>query len=385
MASGCLARPSSLRDVTPEPWLALLGSDPRPWLIESSESAARWVALTHLFDLPSEDPAVVAAHANVLDDPRTRDIIARLGRWGDDTGASGHHSPAYQPNLLQLLADMGVRSGDHPEVDRVVGAMLEHQDAAGHFEAFGRPRGSAEPVWSSLLCDAHVIAEVLIRFGFAEHPSVVRSVSRIHADLTDTRQGRAWKCIPDRVSRFRGPGHRDDFCPMVTLEALRLMARLPPSQQPPGMLEVARVSVRAWVVRGEEQPYMFGHGYRFKTAKWPSFWYGLPWVLDTLGRFPGLWEQGSADPTERSALAEMLACLVAYNFDASGRVTPRSCYRGFEGFSFGQKKQPSPLATAWLLAVVRRLGDLADEASRIDVRVLGSSKGGAGTPKPPRR
>jgi hypothetical protein len=27
-------------------------------------------------------------------------------------------------------------------------------------------------------------------------------------------------------------------------------------------------------------------------------------------------------------------------------VTPRSCYKGFEDYSFGQKKKPSPWATA---------------------------------------
>ncbi|MBM3694574.1 MAG: hypothetical protein FJW79_01355 [Actinobacteria bacterium] len=369
--------------MTKEPWLSLVESDPRPWLLESGEPAARWVALTHLHDLPADHPEVAAAHEAVRADPGTRDLIERLGRWGDDTGASGHHSPAYQPNLLHLLADMGLQAGDDPQVDAVVDGMLEHQDEAGRFQAFGRLRGAPGPVWSSLLCDTHAITEVLIRFGRSGHPSVTRAVQRIAADLAPSAQGDAWPCLPERLTGFRGPGRRNDFCPQVTLEALRLFARLPRPQRPPGLVGVARVAVRAWRVRGEEQPYMFGHGYRFKTVKWPAFWYDLHWVLDTVGRYPGLWRAPTADPGDRQDLAEMLACLVAYNFGPSGRVTPRSCYRGFEAFSFGQKRRPSPFATARLLAVVRRFGPLAAAAAAIDVLALPSSKGGSGRPRPP--
>jgi len=129
---------------------------------------------------------------------------------------------------------------------------------------------------------------------------------------------------------------------------------------------------------------MFGHGVAFKTVKWPPCWYGILGVLDTLGRYPALWRGPDARPVDRAALAELVACLVAYNVDADGMVTPRSCYRGFEAHSFGQKKRPSPFATARVLAVLRRFDDLAAEARDIDVLALSSSKGGTGRPQPPR-
>jgi hypothetical protein len=65
-------------------------------------------------------------------------------------------------------------------------------------------------------------------------------------------------------------------------------------------------------------------------------------------------------------------------------VTPRSCYQGFEAYSFGQKKTPSPFATARLCAILRRFDDLTEEIRAVDVLALGSSKGGTGTPIPPR-
>ncbi|MGA3057713.1 MAG: hypothetical protein ABSE70_06715 [Candidatus Limnocylindrales bacterium] len=109
-------------------------------------------------------------------------------------------------------------------------------------------------------------------------------------------------------------------------------------------------------------------------------------VLDTIGRYPELWRADSpaADPGDRRAVAEPAACLIAYNLGPDGRVTPRSCYRGFEELSFGQKKRPSPFATARVLAVLRRFEDLAAEIEAVDVLRLGSSKGGSGTATAPR-
>jgi len=395
-----------------ERWTALLGADPRAWLLESEEPAARWIALTHLLDRPGEDPDVVEAHDAVLADDEVRRYIGALPPWDVDTGLSGHNSPGFAPNQLSLLADMGIGAGDDPRIEELLDAMLEHQDADGRFQSFGRLRRLPEPIWSSLLCDTHAITEVLVRFGRTDDARVTRSLERMAADISETSQGTAWPCVPHAPTGFRGPGRKNDFCPQVTLEGLRALARLPDSRRPANILEVAGVALRAWRVRGDEKPYMFGHGRQFKTVKWPTFWYDIHEVLDTLGRYPGLWSAADAGgerpdlaetkpsgeeapgsgssrgvealPDRRGALAELAACLIAYNFGPDGTVKPRSCYRGFETFSFGQKKMPSPLATARLCAVARRFDDLAGEIEGVDVMALGSSKGGTGTPAPPR-
>lgn len=98
---------------------------------------------------------------------------------------------------------------------------------------------------------------------------------------------------------------------------------------------------------------------------------------------PRVWRGPGSDPADRAALAELAACLVAYNAGPDGWVTPRSVYRGFESFSFGQKKRPSPFATARLLAVLHRLDELAADAEAIDIGALASSKGGQGHALPP--
>jgi hypothetical protein len=67
-----------------ESWTALLGADPRAWLLTCDEPAARWVTLTELLDRPRDDPARAAAHADVLADPGTRELLERLPDWQTD-------------------------------------------------------------------------------------------------------------------------------------------------------------------------------------------------------------------------------------------------------------------------------------------------------------
>ncbi|MCX6029156.1 MAG: hypothetical protein NT169_07610 [Chloroflexi bacterium] len=367
----------------PEPWLTLLGADPRPWLLDSAEPATRWIALTALLDRPEDDPEVIAARRGVLADPGTQALIARLPDW-ETAPVRGHNRPDFAPNLLHLLADMGVRGGDDGRIEALLDALLAHQEPTGRFASFGIAHGGQTAEWGSVLCDSHAIIEALVRYGRGDDPRTAAGIARMAADLTDTAQGRAWLCVPHAVSKWRGPGRKSECCPQVSLEALRSFARLPAAQRPPDVLVAAATSLRAWRVRGEEKPYMFGHGRQFKQVKWPAFWYDAHGALDTLGRYPELWRSPDARPEDRRSLAELAACLIAYNFNPDGTVTPHSCYQGFETYSFGQKKAPSPFATARLCAVLRRFNDLSEEIRAVDVLALGSSKGGTGSPVPPR-
>jgi hypothetical protein len=367
----------------PWPWAAFGVADPRPWLLECDEPAARWVTLTGVSDRPSDDPEAVGARRAVLADAGTRALLDRIPDWTAGGTFGGHDSPKFAPNLVALLFDHGVEAGDDPRIGHLLDQMLDHQGADGRFQSYASERSGEPAVWGALLCDSHAVLEVLVRAGRADHPKVRAGLHRLAADLTGTAQGRAWPCLPHPVTGFRGPGRRSDFCPQVTLEGLRILANAPPHPgelpRPEDLLPVARVALRAWRMRGAEKPYMFGHGRTFKTVKWPPTWYSVYAVLDTLGRYPALWRGGRADPADRTALAELAACLVRYNMSPDGTVTPRSAFQGFAPLSFGQKRTPSGFATARVLAVLHRLDDLASDAAAVEVSALASSKGGTGT------
>jgi hypothetical protein len=363
-------------------WQQLMAPDVVSWLLASDEPYARWLALTSLLDRPADDAEVRETHRGVIADAGVRSLVARLTDWEQPATLSGHDSPAFAPTLLDLLARMGVGSGDFEEVDGTLGPMLRHSDSEGRFESYAVSRISRDGAWSSLLCDTHAITEALVRYGDQDEPAVRVSLDRMEADLADTSLGLAWPCIPSLS--FRGPGRRGDPCPQVTLEALRTFAQLPLDRRPGRAIEAARTLLGVWRNRRESKPYMFGHGVGFKTVKWPSTWYSALTVLEAVGGYPDLWRGPDARREDRQSIAELAACLLAYNIDSAGRVTPQSCYRGFEAFSFGQKKSSSPFATATVAVALRRVGDLADEIAAVDVLALGSSKGGTGRPRPPK-
>jgi hypothetical protein len=360
-------------------WAGVL-PDARGWVAESDDPAARCALLTGVDDVPPDDPAVIAARRVMLADPATADLLARLTPWDGGAPLSGHNQPAFAPNLLTLLADRGLRPGDDPRVDGVLDAMLEHQAEDGRFETFAAPRGGEAPAWGALPCDNNAVVEILLRYGRGTDPRVGRAVTALGAGLTTTAQGLAWLCIPHTVTGFRGPGRRGDMCPQVTLEALRAFSYVDPAERPATLPGAVRSALGVWRHREDAKPYMFGHGKTFKTSKWPVTWYGAQAVVDAVGRYPEVWTD---DAEDRRAVAEITACLIAYNTDDAGRVVPRSTFRGFEDHSFGQKKAPSAFATALLLTVLRRVEDLAADVRAVDVRALPSSKGGTGVALPP--
>lgn len=346
------------------------GTEVLSWLLGSSEAGARWLSLTGILDRDSQDPPVLEAHAATREDPTTRNLLDRVGSWDVDAQVSGHDSPGFAPNVLLLLLDMGIGAGDEPSVERMLDSMLAHQEPTGRFASFGALRRGDDPAWGSLPCDNHVVIDVLLAFGRGSDLRVQDALERLAADLTATAQGPGWQCLPHSSFGWRGPGRKADVCPMVTLEALRAFSRVPASSRPDGLLDAARTVLDGWRHRRELRPYQFGHGTRFRTVKWPPTWYSALTVLDVLGRYPALWRGRTAQADDVEALAEIAACLVALAVAPDGTVTPRSVYRGFETVSFGQKKAPSPWATAKVYAVLHRLDELAARAGQVEVDAL---------------
>jgi hypothetical protein len=340
-----------------ETWLSLLASDPRPALLASDEPFARCVTMTEVLGLPEGDPGARAARQAVVDDPRTRALAARLPDWEAGFSFGGHNSPAFPPNLLRLLHGMGVRAGDFAEIERTLDAMLRHQADDGRFLTPTRAKTGGAVTWAALPCDHFATLEVLLLFGRHKAPELRAAIARVAETFVPTAQGRAWLCVPDPVVKWRGPGRKGDACLQVTVEALRLFGLLPAAERPEHLADAVRTVLRAWRLRATERPYQFGHGPRFVSGKWPPTWYDAAAVVGAIAPYEPAWSGPSAAPEDRQSAAELVAAL-ATAFGPDGLVTPRSCFKGFEASSFGQKKRPSPWATARLCGALRACSSL---------------------------
>ncbi|MFD0523480.1 hypothetical protein [Paractinoplanes durhamensis] len=122
-------------------------ADPRRWLLERAEPAARWVTLTAVLNRPADDPEVTAAHRAVVADAPTRALLDRIPDWTAGDKLGGHDSPGFAPNLLMMLFDHGVTPGDDPRIGRLLDQMLDHRDCEGRFESYAARRASEAPVW----------------------------------------------------------------------------------------------------------------------------------------------------------------------------------------------------------------------------------------------
>jgi len=334
-----------------ETWLDLLPADPRPALLEADDPSARFVTLTGVLGVTELDPEARAARAAVIAAPGIHALVDRLPLWEPGLKFGGHNSPAFPPNLLRLLYLLGVRAGDFPRVERILDRMLRHQADDGRFLTPGGTTGG-EATWASLPCDHFAILEVLLLFGRGSASQVEAGLARVRETFAGTAQGPGWLCVPDPVAAWRGPGRKNDVCLQATIEALRLFSLVPASSRPRQIVDAARTVLGAWRRRGAEKPYMFGHGRRFADGKWPPTWYEASTVLETLAAFPSAWKLKGASSEDRGSFAEITRAL-ASTFGPDAMVTPRSCYKGFEAFSFGQKKIPSPWATARQCGILR--------------------------------
>jgi hypothetical protein len=339
-----------------EAWLSLLPDDPRQALLESDEPSARFLTITAVLGLPEHDEQARAAREAAVADPVVRSLVEKLPDWESDFRFGGHNSPAFPPNLLRLLHGLGVRAGDYPALERMLDGMLRHQAEDGRFLTSG-----GAP-WSSLPCDHFAVTEVLLLFGRRDSPGITPALARIRDTFSQTVQGPAWFCLPDPAVKWRGPGRKGDGCLQVTVEALRLFGLLPESERPDNISGAAKTLLRAWRVRHEEKPYMFGHGPRFAAGKWPPGWYDASAVLEALAPYRDVWFGVTAAEEDIRSAAEIVGALAAC-FGPGGFITPRSCFRGFEEYSFGQKKAASPWATARICGLLRAFTDIADIAA----------------------
>jgi hypothetical protein len=254
---------------------------------------------------------------------------------------------------------MGVRAGDFLAIERMLDAMPGHRADDGRYLTPGGTTGKTASAWASLPCDHFAILEVLLLFGRNDAPGVDRALARVRETFAGTAQGPAWHCIPDPVAKWRGPGRRNDACLQVTVEALRLFGLVDVTEGPKRLAGAARTLLGAWRSRAREKPYMFGHGRRFVAGKWPPTWYDASAVLEALAPYPSVWRGETAAAEDEASTAEIARAL-ATTFGADAMVTPGSCSKGFEEYSFGQKKRPSPWATARVCGLLRVFSAIAD-------------------------
>jgi hypothetical protein len=321
-------------------------SDIIEWLLESDEPWTRYRTLVDLLHRPEEDREVRSARASMLDHPQVQALIAEAAAW-PGYGLKRHNDAGHPIHKFSTLADFGVRAGD-PGVEAAIEAVLAHQSPEGAFQtlvnvakSFG---GTGEDAWTWMACDAPTLLYTLLAMGRGDDPPVQQAIDHL-AGLVDEN---GWRCVcAPELGRFRGPGRKADPCPIANVYALKVLARVPELREGPAAHAGIEMLLWHWEHQSERKIYMFGIGTDFRKLKVPFVWYDVLHVVDVLSQFPSV----HSDPR----FGEMLGT-VAAQADEAGRYTASSMYRAWKGWSFADKKYPSPWLTFLALRAQRRAG-----------------------------
>jgi len=339
--------------------LGALEATPTDWLLESDEPWTRYRTLVDLLERPEDDADVQTARAEMVAHPQVQELIAEASTW--PSYALKRHNDAKHPLYkFSTLADFGLRADDVPPDGGIgmaagITAVMAHQSPEGAFQIpMNIPEsrgGTGEDTWTWMLCDAPTLLYALLAMGaqgslaLGDDEHVQRAVDHLVGLVDDN----GWRCkaaASEMGKIFRGPGRKADPCPIVNVYALKALAQVPELLDSPATRTGAEMLLWHWEHQTERKIYLFGIGSDFRKLKYPFVWYDVLHVVDVLSRFPFV----HADPR----FQEMVATITA-QADGDGRYTASSMYRAWKGWSFANKKQPSPWLTFLVLRVQKRI------------------------------
>ncbi len=314
------------------------------WLMESGEPWTRYRTLVDLLDRPEADGEVREARQAMLADPRVRALVGALASRGERP-LRRHNDAGHPIYALSTLADFGLRASD-PGMEQAVEAVLTHQSAEGAFQsllnvgqAYG---GTGEDAWAWMACDAPTLLYALEAMGVGTDGRVRRAAEHLARLAADN----GWRCaVAPELGRFHGPGRRADPCPVANVYALKALSLVPGLADSPAVRAGVEMLLGHWAGSGA-RPYLFGAGSDYRKLKYPFVWYDILHVAEALSRLPA---------ARGDARFQAMVSALAAQADGNGRYTAGSMYKAWQGWSFADKKAPSPWLTLLALRVQRRV------------------------------
>lgn len=316
-----------------------------PWLLASGEPWTCYRALVDLAGRSEDDAEVRAARHAMLTHPQVKTLRESLITWGEQP-LTRHNDASHPLYALSTLADFGVRVSDRGVKSRLR-SILAHQAQEGAFlsplkvsAAFG---GDDETQWGWMACDAPTLLYSLVAMGLGQEARIRQAVHHI-ASLIDEN---GWHCtVSPAFGKFRGPGRKTDPCPVANVYALKALALLPDWRDSPATRQGTQMLLDHWQHQTETKYYLFGIGTDFRKLKYPFVWYDLLHVTEVLSHFPWV----PADPRFKQMVKA-----VTDQADRDGRYIATSMYQSWKGWSFADKKAPSPWLTLAVYRILRRV------------------------------
>ena len=320
------------------------------WLLASSEPWTRYRTLLDLLERPEEDPDVHQARLEMLADPAVGSLTETASTLGS-IPFKRHNDAGHSLYRLGVLADFGLRFYDLG-MQPILQASLAHQSFQGAYQslvnvslAFG---GTGQDSWGWMACDAPSVLAIMLAMGAGSQAGNQMALDHLALLV----EGNGWRCaVSQEMGRFHGPGRRTDPCPIANVFALKALSLAPGMLESPAVLAGIEMLLGHWEKQKETKFYLFGIGKDFHKLKYPWVWYDILHVVEVLSRFPA----ARRDPRFEQMLLKLWQ---SSGMAETGRITAASMYQSWKGWSFADKKVPSPWLTFVVLRILKRTGKI---------------------------
>ncbi len=254
-----------------------------------------------------------------------------------------HNKPDLLIHRLAMLADLGLQSTD-PGMSQIIRQIYKHTNLQGIPEIlmnipthFGGS-GQAELTW--MLCDFPTILYALLKMGVKDE-----NTKKAVLTLRNLVDENGYRCRGS-LSKFRGPGRKDDFCPYANLIVAKAFSEDRQAIKSPAAKRAVEALLVHWEKQKEKKYYLFGIGTNFRKLKFPLVWYDLLHMLEVISRYSAY----HADKRFKQMIKELLA-----KTGKSMCFRPESIYMVYKQQEFSNKKEDSRIITLFVLRILKRI------------------------------
>ncbi len=311
------------------------------WLLEG-DACIRYITVTQLQGIKEEE--IAAIEMELLNDTKIKSLMDKVKSWPWPPLVS-HKSAGHPLHKLVFLSELGIPA-KRLGLEGAIQDILSAASGEGVLQVATKINGqggSGKLEYSWALCDAPLMLYSLIKLGYQDHSLIQRGTRH----LASLSRSNGFACaVSANLGKFRGPGRKEDPCPYATLIMLKLLAQIPDMRNNTAARNSADILLDLWEHSRKRHPYMFFMGTDFRKLKAPLVWYDIIHVADVLSLFP--WVRKDDRFLDMIALIESKA-------DDQGRYIPESVWQAWNGWDFGQKKEPSRGLTLMVARIYSRI------------------------------
>lgn len=309
------------------------------WLLESDPYVEY---ATRINILKQDKSDLLELKKSVLSDERIKGYLRAVENFYSIV-VTTHKNPELQLHKLIFLLDMGL-GVEVAQIDTAIKKILGNIDENGMYKSLTNIPvhygGTGDDSFAWAMCDAPLMLYALAKAGVSYEKHIKSGVEYI----VGLQRDNGVPCVVSKeLSKFRGPGRKNDCCPYATLAVLKLLSILPEYENSDLAKKNIDVLLSLWENSKELHPYMFFMGTDFRKLKAPAIWYDIVNVAECLSHF------NYARKDER--FQEMVRIIVN-KANKEHRFTPESIYLKCKDWDFGQKNVPSPYLTYLCLKIM---------------------------------